>query len=669
LFGGFRAEEQAVQGLVEVLDKDYLVFAERLAEGNGHTALSLVRVTTSGLELVDRVLSPLRVELLHDIGLDWTMRIPAYLVPIGYQRFAYLATRTGIEIYDYSKGKLVLLSSSPLSAQDPMTYDVAWANGRLWTCAGALQSYTVSEEGKVSAGESVPVTSGCKDLTASEDGQQLFVSNSTGIYAVQLLTKPIVTHQTTGLSLFTGLSSSGGYVAGIRSVAAGLAGSVGVFRANDLSPLATLPVTARSEATSVALHEGELFVQISRTSNGRSSAWLERYSIANDVLSLEGSQLIRDTSGPNIAAYGNPVPISLRENLIAVLPWRDVLRITPGEMRPITGAQHGAIEQLVPVSPTTLDGFGPDSVYRFDITDPRRPTVLDGGRTLGPYVNELRLISGPQPSRLVNVPVFSSPVRQDRSTTELSHFASRVSRLPELSNTLTLDGGPAVLDSSNGQLFQVNSPTATTYRVRRFGALPRGEGAGSGQLVSDLDRTFSLTPPSAWPTRANWRFTASADGGLVALVELRNGLGAGENTDWLSIVTLTEHGATPIAGVQLNYPSLVEIAGERILVATSGAIEVYGLVGSTLKLLVQRTELTQQEVRRILRWDGKQAVLTTQTWRDENLVHGVLVLSGDDLSELAYYETEDEVLSVTVAGDHYAFAWKSGIELASPACP
>jgi hypothetical protein len=70
-FGGFRGEDRPVQGLAALLSADRVVFVDGPVGGVSGSALSLVRVGSDGLELADRALSIIALEVDPVGAFDW----------------------------------------------------------------------------------------------------------------------------------------------------------------------------------------------------------------------------------------------------------------------------------------------------------------------------------------------------------------------------------------------------------------------------------------------------------------------------------------------------------------------------------------------------------------------------------------------------------------------
>ncbi len=673
LFGGLRHEDpNGLQGLVEVLDGEHVVFLERMNQGAGQSMLVLGRLSISGIELLDYAFSPLRLHTQAVVGggLDWTNRLFGHIVPLGGSRFAFVAAQAGIEVYAIDGSRLVLLSRTELPKTAGLLSGAAASQGRLFTCKPLVQSFAIGDDGSLGAEESVNVS--CDTLASAPSADRLFVSDS--LHGLSVLDTsngaPVITQQNEAIGQLESLSAGVDYVGGVELRPAGAAGSVVVVRADDLSLVGRLEPTDDAWPTGVAFGDNDLFVQWRRGGASDCELSVARYTV-DGGLTLERSQRVRGVSCRDLARRTtSPVRVSLAGQWLALQPFRDVLHVAQDGLTPITGPWHGAAERLLPVGSGLFDAIGPDSAHRIDPSNPAQPVPVAGGRVFDQPLEALRVLVSPGVTELMNVRSLNTPIEQQVASIALTRLVSEGAIPPKVSGRLLLDGGPSQLAFAGGYLFQFSELDATSFRVRRFGPASGLRGSGDTELVPELDAVLSFEPPSDLPVRVSAKVFPASEGQSIVMLEQRESAGGGERQPRLGLFELGQGKPVLVAqGKLTRAPALAAGAGSKLLVVGYDAVQVLEVGAGSFQVVAEWLFPSGTTVERILSWDGARARLATWTWAGDELTAGVLVLSGSELSELAHYDTHDEVLSLSTQAQNLAFAMKNGIAIASPACP
>jgi hypothetical protein len=552
---------------------------------------------------------------------------------------------------------------------------------RFWTCAGfAVTTWRVGADDSLAPepGQEFLLPGSCRSLALSEDGATLWAATGSGLVPVDVSspTGPVVKPALLASRAFYHLRLNGTWLVAHELRRYGELGSLLVFRVADLVGTAD-PAPVKSfdpidggglwaRPVGFALLEDTLLVEWFRVSGGTARAYrVERHALdAAGVSATLGGLTLRESE--ELGLLLSPLPVAGRGRRAVMQPWRRVVELEgPGALRFRTGAYHGSLERVWVDDQGDVLALGPFGTHRVDLSEPRQPTLSAGALDLPPDTRRLRLAparSASGPLELLTLAANRANVQQEDGTAVLSCLRPGAGGLMEPAGVLRVNGGPAALASTRGQLFQVAATLAGPLRLRRF---PLPTTCTGGVLGAASERLFALGAAS---TRKGLGFALDAERAEALLGELhlegttfraRLAWGAWEGTGPVATGTL------PATTDQ--FTALALAGGRGLVIENRRQLHVLRRDGDRI-VTESSIDLMQQpqpvEVSRLLAFDGQVAWLALAS-----PTFGALALRVDTPGQvLASYETPAPVRSIDFAGERLVLGMNEALTVAAPAC-
>ncbi|WP_375760968.1 hypothetical protein [Corallococcus exercitus] len=670
-----------LEGLAEFVSDDRLLFGDRL--GGSGLSVSLVRVTADGLERLDQAALDIRVDRFFG-ATDWSDRMLTFFVTLGPDRVLVVGSRQRLELLGLEGDRLTSLARLPLHPNSNSILGGAGRGTHFWLCNGSAATPYRIDPGNVLVADdahNLQLPGTCNSMSMSPDGNTLWVGTTRGLVPVDVtqpeapVLKPTLL---TGLSFFQARADST-YVVAHELLRYGQMGRILVYRQSDLTSTGTptpvksfLPVeeTTRWERpVGFVLFQDDLLVEWVRLTGPTRAYVVERHALnASGVSSVVATLPLRQSEEVGLTL--SPFQLTGRGRHAVLQPWRRVVGLEGTDaLRFRTGVHHGSFERVQAAPDGSLLAVGPFGSHRVSVSDPAAPTVVSGGATLPADTQRLRLAParpGAATRDLVTLPAAGANVHQEAGTAVLSCLRASADGLLEPEGQVRLAGGPAVLASTKGQLFQAAPIAGGGFTVRRFAM----DGACSGQtLAPAFEQTVTVDPASS-ETRKG--YALAVDGARSELLLGEMHYVSPDKPSRIPLLWRSWSGEGEAATGELSGSTdqftAMALAGGRGLVIENGR-EVYLLEREGTRI-VTRAHINLAErtgpvdVSRILAFDGAVAYLAIST-----VPSGVLALRADDLSEVGRYPTPAPVRSLTVTGSRLVLGMNEALMVAAPACP
>jgi hypothetical protein len=650
--------------LVAFVADDRLVFAE---DGT----LSLVGIDGDRLEVLDRVEMGLTVVRDYVSAILGVLRPRTFLVTLRGERLAVATKNQGIEVYSIQDDRLTLVSRYPLQrGTEQAAFNVAAGTGAsLWTCFGSsLRAYTVDDlTAEVTPGESLGLPGGhsCQGAALTPSGETLLVATSDGLDRVDVSNPDgtmTLLDQSHGGRFLLDVAASENHVLTyeIQDNVSGL-GDLLVLNAATLEVEEVVPRDpVGATPVGFALTAGGLVLQ--QWSDGDGAVYTgEYYELAPNVRELRSRwSFIRTVESPSTFF---PVHTVARGEYAVLEPTHQVVRFEDGgrTVTPVGGPNQGSFERVRAVDENRVNVHSRISTHAVDLSDPSRPRVEAGGLMSPLEAEFLRVdVSSPSSAAFLSVP---TPITQANAGGAITLVRDDPFGAPLPVSTVEVeDVGDNQWIDAGEYLYQLTARGSLELQIRRFLASSLG---ADGPWLPNFEQVVTPPAPNDTAARVNGlgivpvlKFAVdSATGTLFALDRRTNG-------ELFSGFSLGADGYEP-AFSRLE-PNAVGIAAARgrVLVLHTERAQLVAETGETLAALPLESVGT---ARSILGFDGRRAYLDVRFTGDAP-GPGVLVLSAEDLSEIARYATPDPVLSSAEVGAHLAFGTGSRLIVAAPAC-
>ncbi|NOK18900.1 hypothetical protein [Corallococcus carmarthensis] len=670
-----------LEGLAEFVSDDRLLFGDRL--GGSGLSVSLVRVTEDGLTRLDHAALDIRVDRFFGTT-DWSDRMLTFFVPLGPDRVLVVGSRQRLELLGLEGDRLTTLARLPLHPSSNSILGGAGRGAHFWLCNGsAVTPYRIDPGNVLVADDAhnLQLPGTCNSLSVSPDGNTLWVGTTRGLAPVDI-TKPeepvLKPTLLSGLSLFQA-QGDGTFVVAHELLRYGQMGRILVYRQSDLGGTATptpvksfLPVeeTSRWERpVGFVLLQDALLVEWVRLTGPTRAYVVERHALnASGVSSVVATQPLRQSEEVGLTL--SPFQLAGRGRHAVLQPWRRVVAMEGTDaLRFRTGIHHGSFERVQAAPDGSLLAVGPFGSHRVSVDDPAAPAVLSGGTTLAADTQRLRIAParpGSATRDLVTLPAAGANVHQEAGTAVMSCLRSSVDGLLEPDGQVRLAGGPAVLASAKGQLFQAAPIPSGGFKLRRFAL----DVACAGQDLAPASEQTVTVDPAPPDTRKGHALAVDGDRSELLLGEMH--YVSPDKPARMPLLWRSWSGEGGVATGELTGSTdqftAMALAGGRGLVIENGR-EVYLLERAGTRIETRaHVNLAERsapvDVSRILAFDGAVAYLAIST-----VPSGVLALRADDLSEIGRYPTPAPVRSLTFAGSRLVLGMNEALTVAAPACP
>ncbi|WP_437950640.1 hypothetical protein WME98_07330 [Sorangium sp. So ce296] len=666
-----------LEGMAEFLSNDRILFGERLG-GNG-LSLSLVRVDEGGLQRLGQRTLDIGVE--HYFGSwDWSDGLLTSLVPLGPDRVVVVGTRQRLELLGLEGDRITTLSQRALDPRSDSIVGGAGRGDRFWTCAGSwVSAWRVGADDALveETAHAFQLLAGtCRSLALSADGAVLWIATSHGLVPVDVSSPagPVIKPARFASQAFFHAQLNDTYLVAQELLRYGELGSIHVFRVADLDG-AEEPAPVKSfspdegadlwdRPLGFALLDDDLLVEWFRVNGATRSYVVDRHALSPaGVSSALGSLLVRESDEAGLLP--SPLRLAARGRHAVLHPWRRVVALDgSAAMRFRTGLHHGSLERIWAGEDGAVLAVGPFGVHSVDLGDPMAPVLTAGGTVFPPDMQRLRLAPAPSEAGaldLVTLPSSEANVHQEGGTAVLSCLGPGEGGLLAPSGQLRIEGGPAVLASAPGQLFQAAPIDGGALRLRRF-ALPA---RCAGELLGPASEQIIAPQVSSAPRVAQ---ALAVDGERAEV--LLGQLYYEDLVAEISLLWFSWTGAGPMATGTLSGTgdlTAVALAGDRALVIENRQ-HVYVLRRDGEDIVVHNhVDLSQapspMQASRILSFDGTVAWLAIVSPSA-----GALALLADDGTELARYPTPSPVRSLALAGERLVLGMNEAITIAAPVC-
>ena len=439
-YGGFRPEEaRASLGLAAVLSDRHIVFGERRDPYSEGTELVLVEVEADTLRIVDTATSSAQVATQMGGAQNWTDPLGGFLVPMGASRFALVAGRSSIEVYEVSDAGMRRTHALPLlpaPSGSPIFGAVARGD-RIFVCeTQGLASYRVGATEIVRAPSTAPAFA-CGDLARSPNGQRLVsVSRTRGLVVLDADRFPLaIVDDIRDVGAYVDVAASDTAIAALEIRTAGEPAPVIVY-GMDGTRWGTLEPTTNSLPVGVAFVGDDLLVSWVSFEQGRPRLEVRLTRVEPGRLQEVGRNTVRRGSKFESRPIGTLAPPVTGAELAVAFPYRSVLAINgDGAFVSITGPGHGAPQDIARVAPKRVVARGLFSFFGWTFGQ-----AASGGRASPDLPALLSLRRG----------AFTEWWFPDTGDYELDPEArlgllTLDADLPRLVDTVPLNGGPARL--------------------------------------------------------------------------------------------------------------------------------------------------------------------------------------------------------------------------------
>lgn len=670
-----------LEGLAEFVADDLILFGDRL--GGSGLSVSLVRVTPDGLRRLDQRALDIRVDRFFGAS-DWSDRLLTFFVPLGPDRVLVVGTRQRLELLGLEGDRLTTLAQLPLHPSSNSLLAGAGKGDHFWLCNGSTVTAFRIDPGNVLAPDdshNLQLPGTCNSMSLSPDGGTLWVGTTRGLVPVDVSRpgEPALRPTLLGtLSLFNARGDST-YVVAHELLRYGQMGRLLVYRLADLTGTTTptpvksfLPVeemTRWERPVGFVLLQNDLLVEWVRLNGATRSYVVERHALsAGGVSSPVATLALRESEevGLNIS----PFLLAGRGQHAVLQPWRRVVALEGTDALSFrTGLHHGSFERVQAAPDGSVLAVGPFGSHRVDPRAPDGPALLSGGTTLPANTQRLRVAParpGAHVRELITLPAAGANVHQEAGTAVVSCLRTSADGLLEPDGQVRVAGGPAVLTSAKGQLFQAAPITGGGFTLRRFSL----DMACAGQVLAPASEQVVTVEPASSQTRKGY---------ALAVDEARAELLLGEmhyvSPDKPSRIPLLWRSWADGAGAATGELSgstdqftAMALAAGRALVIENGR-EVYLLERDGTRIVTRaHVSLAERaapvDVSRILAFDGAVAYLAIST-----VPAGVLALRADDLSELGRYPTPSPVRSLAFSDPWLILGMNEAMTVATPTCP
>lgn len=479
-------------GLSAFLSDDRVVFADRL-DGSG-TLLSVVHHRADALEVEAQGIT--RTLLLRQpySGWTWQSHWVTHLLPLGPTRFALAELYHDLRVFELQGSRIAPIAKYEFGGSHaaPMADAVASADGQIFACAdGQIARLVVTAKGDIQTRPSVKLPSGsaaCLSLAVAADGHTLFASTVQGIARWQAsdaddILAELVLPQVTGLTL----SADADQLLVHRAGKLDAFGDAELYRQSDwsLQASATQSPTALPFGTSVLA--GNALVAWQQQSDGGGT---RRQELRFGALTGQSSfcfPLRARVDGQDSWAT-NYEKLNVRGAQILLQPWRRWLALDAGEQtfHELTGPGHGSRTTLISGDGVHPFALGPYVAEGLDVSTPKQIAFASGGwQSEASTVTDVRLALPGLAPQLGNFQSRSPDVLQPQEHVTATLFAAGA----ELRNLgqVQLAGGPALLTTRGGSLFQVAASGQSAFRLREYALSP--------ELLQHVQ---PITPKSDW---------------------------------------------------------------------------------------------------------------------------------------------------------------------------
>lgn len=401
-YGGYRPEDPlGSTGLALPLSERWIVFADRPRPHQQGTRLSLVEVVENRLVRRHTVTSTLAFDVRVGGGLNWSAWPHGVLIPLERERFVFVASKSGAEVYAIDTGRLVRTHHRPFSPNGPSFVSGVAIGDALWLCGSAFPptqdfGFRITARGiiPVNVPDGVPL-SACRDMALSTSGRRLVIGRRSGL-GIERFALDGSTPRPEGVvsenRAFARVTAGSRFFAGLEIQGAGAPGDIFVYELATGRLVARLASRDRGGAlpTGVALTEEDLLlVTWLRYQDG----WFEELEVHR--LDSTGSELLASEElSTTPRAYTPPfVDLATAGRLAVVSARRDVWRIDPGAPpRELTGPGHGGLFRFARIGPHRGIALGTRVAAEIDVGE-EGIRLLDP-RPLAPAVSDTRIVRG-----------------------------------------------------------------------------------------------------------------------------------------------------------------------------------------------------------------------------------------------------------------------------------
>jgi hypothetical protein len=690
-------DDQPINGLGDFVADDRLLFVDRI--GSAGSALSLVRITPAGLERLDtqKVSLSLGWDQTHQSNF-WASRPTTFLVPLGNQRAAVVASQQRIEIFDTSSGTIV---STGLLAFPPPAETIVAATGggpRLYTCqkngaTGQVDAWEIDAASVIHHRSAIllPNTSGlgneCSSLAVTADGRELVVATREGIDRINVTDPNAMALKTRFApnASFLRVALSGDFIVAQRPAASDRTRDIQMYRRSDLeaNPQA-LPVTTFAASPGNALP----------------AKWPLGFAFLDDAIAIEWKLKNNATSIGYVTEIHNlpggaprkvelshrvededrlrtrPFVLAGRGRHLIVPPWRTVLRDDPvgNKVTTLAGPEASGFESLVPGAAEHMTALSALGVHDINLQNPDAPKVT--GSALPADASFFRWqpggshrLAAPIGARLASITTVGAlTLMQD--VTPVSCFTSSSGAIApsgsvKISEAFDLFNPGQVHDLGRALLHVNPLDLHTGVRLRWYDAPPACDGR---TLAPSIDGTVAVNQDNLWfgvgGTRSGPPAIVLAD--VPGMIDPTLKM----TIQWLEQdpgKTTWRTAATAEFDTLLEYAHHIEVHKDLAVIHDGRRMVVVRRNGSTIDLVAQR-EIRDgadfEDISEILHFDGELIYASTK-----KAPTGVVVLRPRDLERVARFTTHGLARSMAEVSGRVVFGSANAIDVVDAICP
>jgi len=650
---------------------DAAVFTEPVVNG---VWLRLVSVKSSGLSLLSSAFVPSPIQT-GDATL-WGRDSGTHLVALGAGRFALVMRYAGVRVYEVQAQGLAFLGASDLP-EDGNIIAAFVRQNRIWLCGSTFYvGLEIGLDGVPAPLVSQSTPSFCNSLSASPNGDQLYVGSQKGVWRIDVSQPraPVAAvkaeYTVPAESRVQAIQAWDGFLYVQTSRLWDGASDAFVLRASDFSEVARFTSVFGEETTlgAAPLLNGLLVQKLRYLPERGVRQYVAQLYAVDESGAHAGSEWIYG-SDEGITEAAVPVQIPAAASELAILmPTREVVRVQQDGISPLRGREQGSLSRVRAAGARSLAVFGPHSSHLVDLTDPAAPTFATGG-LFEPETSSFLRVGSAAPGRFTGL--LNSPGTLQPTSALVTQLWTKDGAAPAPNGHFMLDGKYAKLDSDQGLLFQFSGNAKQGFSLSTF-SLPATPMANEPLLAAET---------SALPTRAalldRFAFDVSANALVIADVDAADSRPLLEwfehrEGEWKLVARL-------FLDASVGRPSAVAVRGDRALVISQTKERVDLVRRNQSQLELERTRdlaaadaaaAAQPQLNQVLGFDGQRVHLLggVQSSNSATLDMRVFTWNLSDLSDNASYAVPDQIESAAHVGNVLAFGARTTLVFATPEC-